>query len=66
MSKCDMCGNDVYDTECSKELIGIHIELSGEHIEVRRVKNMFGKTNFAICFCCWLKSLGVKPISEMH
>jgi len=64
MNKCDVCEHDMYDTDIDCECVGIAIKLSGEHIDVQRVKDMFGKTDFAICFCCWLKSLGVKPINE--
>jgi len=31
------------------------------HPEVARVREMFGDSTFRICFCCWLKAMGVKP-----
>jgi hypothetical protein len=66
MKECDICGNEMYDYNNGAECIGMTIDLTGKHSEIDRVKEMFGKTNFAICFCCWLKSLGVKPLNGYY
>ena len=64
MVKCDVCGEDMIDDDIT--LTGIEFKLkipkkSGKvpH-EVCRVLETFGKTEFRICYVCWLKSLGVK------
>lgn len=57
---CDVCGINMTDKECT--VIGTNISIQGDHKEIRRVKNAFGKTDFKICYVCWLKSLGVKEI----
>ena len=59
--KCDVCSIDM-TTDGNYSTIGQHINLDGRlaNPEVKRVKEMFGKTNFGICFCCLLKSLGMK------
>lgn len=64
MVKCDACGEDMTDNDTT--LIGLKIEFdmpkkSGKvHHEICRVLDAFGKTEFKICYVCWLKSLGVK------
>jgi hypothetical protein len=60
--KCSVCDSTFEEPK----LIGVSIVLENTsgiaNTEVEKVSNMFGKTEFHICFCCWLKSLGVKPI----
>lgn len=69
MVKCDICGEDMTDEDLKGKyatLIGLEIKLklpkkSGKvHHEICRVLETFGKTEFRICFVCWLKSLGFK------
>lgn len=61
---CDSCGESLYDDTLKMSIIAIRIDLSehsGNHKEIKRVLDTFGKTKFDICFTCWLKSLGVRP-----
>ncbi|GAH92696.1 unnamed protein product [marine sediment metagenome] len=69
MAVCDVCGVDMADDNqpfSGTSLFGLEIILklpkkSGKvHHEICRVLETFGKTEFKICFVCWLKSLGVK------
>ena len=55
---CDVCGINMADKECT--VIGTNVTVQGDHKEIRRVEDAFGKTDFKICYVCWLKSLGVK------
>ena len=70
MVLCDVCGEDMTD-ESETCLFGLEIKLkmpkkSGKvHHEICRVLETFGKTEFRICFVCWLKSLGVKKYERM-
>lgn len=59
MTKCSIC-----DHLMDEEMIAIKINYSGKHVEIKRAEETFGKLDFAICICCWLKSLGIKPINE--
>jgi hypothetical protein len=72
---CDVCGEEmtamgshedgkIVNYEKITTVIGVCINCSGNHPEVDRVKFVFGKTKFHICFVCYLKSLGVNPINE--
>lgn len=59
---CDVCGDNIAG------FIGQQIELSiSESVSVpseyTKVQNTFGKTKFSLCFVCWLKALGIKPIN---
>jgi hypothetical protein len=45
----------------SKRVCMVDLDWS-DHPESKKVRDTFGKTEFNICFTCWLKSLGVKPI----
>lgn len=69
---CDVCG-DCLTVELPeqptigfvKTLIGIILtpynNNTPEHPEIGKVRKMFGRDRFYVCYCCWLKSLGVKP-----
>ena len=55
---CDICGRD-----CT-ELCGLEIELkdeTGKIQEIKDIRKLFGKTEFSICFTCWLLALGIRP-----
>lgn len=54
--KCDVCGLVV------NGVMGIELEAPefANEEEYKRIEQAFGKTNFAICFVCLLKALGVK------
>lgn len=64
MTICDVCSHEMWDTESQTNLIGTVMKLTisdnVSHPEVQRVKDLFGKLEFNVCFVCWLKSLGVK------
>ena len=69
---CDVCG-DCLTVELPeqptmgfvKTMIGITLtpysNNKPEHPEISKVRKEFGRTNFDICYCCWLRSLGFKP-----
>lgn len=63
--QCDVCGDNL---SSGVTVIGIRIELPQELTtnlkEVEKVAKKFGRTQFSICYCCWLTSLGVKPLEE--
>ena len=55
---CDVCGRD-----CSS-VTGVLIQLidNEESVkEVSEVRELFGKTEFRVCFPCYLISLGIRP-----
>jgi len=65
---CDSCGHDMYDPKTNNSVTGVRIEVAvrpGEektaHAEFKRIIDTFGKSDFDVCYVCWLKSLGVKP-----
>lgn len=63
--KCDICGIEMTEPVLEDDGVtieGMEIKLEGDYREVCRVKRIFGKTEFHICFVCWLLSLGVKKI----
>lgn len=39
----------------------VDVPVIGAHPELVKVRDTFGKTDFDVCFTCWLKSLGVRP-----
>lgn len=61
---CDVCGTEMGTAE-SGTLQGIEIKVTDTtekpHPEITRMVEVFGKTEFHICFVDWLKGLGVKP-----
>ncbi len=57
---CDVCGDGLNYAD-DQRCIGVAFDFSGDHPAATRVMMEFGKTNFNICNCCFLKSLGVKP-----
>ena len=65
IKKCDVCGDNLYDVTTTSTLIGCEVELQDngvyKHSEYNKVMKMFGKNKFSICFCCYLKALGLKP-----
>ncbi len=60
---CTVCDVELTDTNGSS-VIGISMNFCGDHIETKRAKRIFGKTEFNVCHICWLKSLGVKTIRK--
>jgi hypothetical protein len=67
-TKCSVCGDSLYEENLKETIIGLNIRLILRdkilHKEFEKVKDMFGTTEFNICYCCWLKSLGVKPLEK--
>jgi len=68
MVVCDVCGNNLRDDELDSNFIGIEISLKypateRPHKELRRIEKTFGRLKFDICYVCWLKSLGIKPLN---
>ncbi len=59
---CDVCGHDLRD-ENGLAVAAIDVKLLGAAPEKERVKEIFAKTKFRICYVCYLKSLGIKTIS---
>ncbi len=59
---CDVCGRPMYDDE-GRECIAVNIAVY-EHSEADRVKEVFGKQSFRICFVCFLRALGVKELKK--
>lgn len=64
MTECAVCKREMYDPDKGFECIGYKISLVGDHAEINRAKDMFGKADFSICFCCQLKSLGIKETNN--
>ena len=68
MIKCDICGTKLTQKNDKGEDIlisALRMPLDDDqefHSEFKRIKKMFGKTTFTICYPCWLKSLGVKVV----
>ena len=56
---CDVCGYDLRD-EDGRAVSAKDVRLLGATPEKQRVNELFGKTQFRICYVCYLKSLGVK------
>ncbi len=66
--RCSVCDETVEDAGCDLEntTMALLIDVGVDHPQCSRVTEKFGKTNFRICYCCWLMSLGVKPLSEQY
>ena len=68
-TECDACGRQLYDPVSDSTIVALHIsvaapENSVRHFEQQKLIDEFGKSAFNICFYCWVKSLGVKPIKR--
>jgi hypothetical protein len=64
--ECDACG---FEQTADEGVWGMTLSLLPDENGVKypeydRVFKMFGKTEHKICWCCWLKSLGVKPLGD--
>lgn len=67
---CDVCGRNL--THDGESVIGFRYQMLDRrtqpngslHPEYARIKDVFGKDEFNICFVDWLKALGIKPIKE--
>lgn len=61
---CDVCGHSMKDPKIGTTVSALYISLTGakEVSEVKRVKKIFGKTEFNICYVCWLDSLKVPRV----
>ena len=60
---CDVCGRDCIS------ITGVLIELIDDeekNKEIAEVRELFGKTEFRVCFPCYLLSLGIKPKPSLH
>lgn len=62
---CDSCGYSMYHEKENGNTIGMSISITEELEEGRNIKKIFGRSKFNICYSCWLKSLGIKPIKFM-
>lgn len=65
--KCDVCEFEMTDEKNKKVKTLMAIEINFDdmsHPVVKKVKETYGKTDFAICCVCFLKSLGVKPLED--
>ena len=59
---CDVCKADLKE-EDGKSIVAKQVGLYGalaESKQGKRVKEVFGKIDFCICYVCYLKSLGIK------
>lgn len=61
--KCDVCG---YDCGVVQKEIGVQLKIGPDATEHERVKEMFGQTEFVLCWCCYLKSMGINPQQEQE
>ena len=61
--KCDGCGYDMTG-EDGNTTIGISFNYIGDTRQEIRFREMFGKGIVNICYCCWAKSMGAKPIND--
>ena len=57
---CCVCGHNMTHDGASTIGRSVYISSSVPNIEFERVESEFGKSEFHICWVCWLKSLGVK------
>jgi len=59
-----VCGDEMEYKET--DLIGMSISFKinddsiKKHPEYLKILNNFGKTEFNVCYSCWLKSMGIK------
>jgi len=71
--KCDVCGRSLmYKKKDGEEIevVGFRLNITDNILcelpdFMKEIKDMFGKTEFNICFVCWIKSLGIKPKEEI-
>ncbi len=59
---CDVCG---YDCEVKADSgnwteHGVSIDIQESAVEHDRIMGMFGRANFIVCWCCWIKAFGIK------
>ena len=64
--QCDVCGQELMINNVSVVGLSICLPDDSSYVEFKKVKDIFGKTEFNICLTCWLKSLGVKPLETKN
>ncbi len=59
---CNVCGINLIDKSGTAVIaLGVSVlDVNTITTEAERVKSLFGKTDFNICYVCLLRSLGVK------
>lgn len=66
---CDSCGHDMTDSD-GYTMVGVSLnlrnELSTPFRERDRFIEMFGKDSINICFCCFAKTLGARPLNDSN
>ena len=65
MENCDLCGDCLTHKGVTDSALGIELDGDHSHPQRQKVLDMFGKDRFRICYCCWLLSLGVKPLEAV-
>lgn len=60
---CDVCGADLRDND-GFLCVGKQVSLLGAHPAKAKVEEVFGKSEFRVCYVCLLKSLGVKALRK--
>lgn len=56
---CCICG---YEFKKLND-IGLRIIFDEKNPEYKRIKQMFGKTEFYVCWICGLKAVGIKEVN---
>lgn len=73
VTKCDVCGVSLTDPAFdetrggARTVVAAYVGLQEDvqrHPECHRVLKRFGKSDFAICYCCFLSALGVPELRE--
>ena len=69
MTICEACGEEMKDRELGN-LIGLYLKITSrtikEHPELVRVRKIFGRTEFNICYVCRLRALGIPTLEELE
>lgn len=69
MTICEACGKEMKDRELGN-LIGFYLKVTSttrkEHPELTRIKKIFGRTEFNICYVCRLRAFGIPTLEELE
>lgn len=67
---CSVCGDNMYDSNLDWSFVGLALSLEPEdkdatlHKETKKMMETFGTLKIEICFTCWMKGMGVKPLKK--
>ena len=62
---CDACGVDCRNYPGMDFTVGMNVQMPQDSREGKRLKGMFGKSDFKVCCACVLQAFGVRPVNDL-